>query len=247
MIFDKEVLDYLNGVAFSNGLNIRISCGGEPIKDRFQIIESLSKGKNIIHLGCVDHLPLIHKKIEQNLWLHARLCDCASRCLGIDINREGVEYIKNMFGYEDVVCANIIEEDIEEIKDDSWDYLVLGEVLEHVDNPCMFLNRIRECYSTNIDRLILTVPNAFSWQNITYTFSQTECINTDHRYWFTPYTLAKIISQAGMRVEQFFFCQPMSENRGLLSLARHPKLLFHHILFSRYPATRQTLLAVAKV
>lgn len=247
MIFDDDVNCYINGDAFSNGLKIKISNSGEPVKDRFQLIESLCKDKKVIHLGCVDHLPLIHKKIEQNIWLHARLCNCASRCLGIDINREGIEYIKNKLGYEDVICADIVDESIDEIKNDSWDYLVLGEILEHVDNPCFFLNRIRENYSTNIDRLIITVPNAFSWQNITYTFNHVECINTDHRYWFTPYTLAKIVYQAGMKWEQFFFCQPIGDNYTISSCFRHPSQLFHYALFKRYPATRQTLLAVVKV
>lgn len=246
MIFDDEVDKYLNGAAFSNGLKIRISNSEESVKDRFQIIESLCRDKKVIHLGCVDHLPLIQKKLEQNSWLHARLCDCSSRCLGIDINREGIEYIRNTLGYEDVICANLIEESIDEIKNDSWDYLVLGEVLEHMDNPCMFLKKIQENYS-NIDKLIITVPNALSLQNITFTFSNIECINTDHRYWFTPYTLANVVCHAGMRVEQFFLCQPISENNNLLYLAAHPKGLFRHMLFKRYPATRQTLLAVAKV
>ena len=247
MDFDNEVLDYLNNVKFSNGLPITISHRGEPVSDRFQIIESLCTKKKVIHLGCVDHLPLIHQKIEQNLWLHARLCKYTQRCLGIDINSEGINFVRNDLGYEDVICGDILGEDIIEIKKNFWDYLVMGEILEHVNDPCLFLNRIREKYENNIDKLIITVPNAFSWQNMTYTFSHQECINTDHRYWFTPYTLAKVISQAGMHVEQFSFCQSININPGMLSWIRHPTRIFNQILFNRYPATRLTLLMVAKI
>jgi hypothetical protein len=247
MEFDREVFDYLAGEKFSNGLTVKISPDGEPISDRFQIIESLCANKNIIHLGCVDHLPLINKKIEQNLWLHSRLCKCSKRCLGIDINKEGINFLRNDLGYTDVIYGDIVGEEIGEIKKNSWDYLVLGEVLEHMDDPCLFLSQIREKYTHNIDRLIITVPNAFSWQNITYTFQHRECINTDHRYWFTPYTLAKVVSQAGMSVEQFSFCQSIHECHGILSSVLHPTLLFQKILFSRYPVTRLTLLMVVKV
>jgi len=247
MQFDKDIPDYLHGEKFSNGLAIAISHSGEPVIDRFQIIESLCANKNIIHLGCVDHLPLINKKIEQNIWLHARLCKCANRCLGVDINGEGINFIINNLGYNDVIYGNIMEDDIEEIKNNKWDYLVLGEILEHVDDPCLFISRIREKYQGNIDRIIVTVPNAFSWQNITYTFSHRECINTDHRFWFTPYTLAKVLSRANISVEQFYFCLPINENPNIFSRLLHPTLLFYNILYSRYPATRQTLLMVAKI
>ncbi|HOJ97687.1 MAG TPA: hypothetical protein PK024_12720, partial [Methanospirillum sp.] len=74
MKFNSDVFDYISGRKFSNGASIKIAKGNEPICNRFQIIESLCTNKTIIHLGCVDHLPLISKKIEQNTWLHARLC-----------------------------------------------------------------------------------------------------------------------------------------------------------------------------
>lgn len=123
----------------------------------------------------------------------------------------------------------------------------MGEILEHVDNPCAFLIAIRERYSRCINRMIITVPNAFSWQNISYTFSCEECINTDHRYWFTPYTLGKIATQAGMEIEQFRFCQPTLSSKKNLSWLIHPVSFFRHLILSRFPATRQTLVMVVKL
>lgn len=247
MVPNHLIFEYIRGEKFSDGLAVPISYCREPVIDRFQIIESLCSGKNVIHLGCVDHLPLISKKIEQNLWLHARLCKCAKRCMGIDINKDGINFIKNNLFYDDVIYGDIFGEDINEIKKNYWDYMVMGEILEHVNDPCLFLSQIQQKYSENINKLIITVPNAFSWQNIKSTFSHIELINSDHRYWFTPYTLAKIISQAGMSVEFFLFCLPIPENQRMISWFLHPTRLFHHILFSWFPATRQTLLMVAKL
>lgn len=246
MEFEKHVKNFLSGSSFSNGLSLKICHKNDPLRDRFSIIEEICNGKDIIHLGCVDHLPLVEKKIKDGVWLHARLCSCARKCLGIDINNEGVEYLTKL-GYSEVICADITKDDIPDLIGNQWDYLVLGEILEHVDNPCAFLTTIHEKYSKNVGRMIITVPNAFSWQNILHTFSHEECINTDHRYWFTPYTLAKITIRAGMEVESFLFCQPVPLPVGRLSWLIHPRSLLRHAILYRYPATRQTLVMVVKL
>jgi len=246
MEFDKSVQNYLSGLDFSSGLVLDIAKKENSIFDRISILESLSKDKKIIHLGCCDHIPLIQKKIKNNTWLHGRLCKSSKRCIGIDINEDGVNFIKNNLGFGDVLCGDIIEEDINSITEEHWDYMVLGEILEHVDNPGLFLSSIQSKYHGIVDRLVITVPNAFSYQNIRYTFSNKECINTDHRYWFTPYTLAKIVTLAGMQVEKFFFCIPFPRSNGLFHYI-HPKGRFLDFIYKHYPSTRQTLVMVVVI
>lgn len=246
MEFDKEAGQHISGKKFSDGVKIIIANDNEPLIDRFEIIESICKNKKVIHLGCVDHLPLIDQKREKNLWLHSRLCECSSKCLGIDINKEGIEYVRSI-GFKDVVYANILTDTIDEIEQKYWDYLIMGEVLEHIDDPCYFLKKIKERYSNNIDKLIISVPNAFSWQNISSTFSNVEYINSDHRFWFTPFTLAKIVFQAGMNLENFYFCQSIDNKRGLLTDIIHPTKIFYKLMYKKCPATRLTLLAIVKL
>ena len=95
-----------------------------------------------------------------------------------------------------------------EIENVKFDYAILGEVLEHVDNPVLFIASIIDSYRENIDRLIITVPNAFSsWHN-KMAKKGIECINSDHRYVFTPYTLTKVLNEAGMEVEEIVFADP---------------------------------------
>ncbi len=247
MKFDNDVFDYISGSQFSNGASIKIAKSNEIIYNRFQLIESLCANKNIIHLGCVDHLPLISKKIEKNTWLHARLCKVIKRCLGIDINIEGINYLKDKLGYNDVIFGDIAYENIGEIHNNFWNFLVMGEILEHVDNPCFFLQQIREKYKNNIEKLIITVPNAFSWQNFINVFYHRELINTDHRYWFSPYTLAKILFKAGIQVEEFYFCDSFDRDYRMKFIISHPSIIFQKFLFKMYPATRLTLLMVAKL
>lgn len=119
-------------------------------------------------------------------------------------------------------------------------------MLEHIDNPCLFLSDVQKKYHGIVDRLVITVPNALSYQNMKYTFLNKEYINTDHRYWFTPYSLGKIVTLVGMEVEKFFFCVPFPRNNGVF-YALNPKSILFDFICKHYPPTRETLLMVAVV
>jgi len=246
MKFDEKAASYLKDEAFSSSLYVPISGNERHVPDRLGIIEGLATGKNIIHLGCADHLSLISKKIENNIWLHGRLRNCAKRCLGIDINREGIEYLRDRIGINDLVCADLLNDEVDEIKGNKWDYMVIGEVLEHLDNPELFLSNLRKKFKANIGKLIITVPNAFFWLNFRNALAHRENINSQHYYWFSPYTLAKIIISSGMTPEDFRFCEPIpvrNDYKARLNI----RLLIGKFLLKRFPALRETLVMVASL
>jgi len=56
-----------------------------------------------------------------------------------------------------------------------------------------------------VERIIITVPSALRFRNLN---GMKECINTDHRYWFTPFTIAKVCIEAGIYPEKLLFCDP---------------------------------------
>lgn len=209
MKFTKEVTKYLAGEKFSNGLNIKIAEKEKSICYRLEMLENLVKGKRIIHVGFADHIPLIKNKIANNIWLHKRLIESAEFCVGIDIDQSAVDFIKNEIHKENIYCIDITrkEQIPVEILQQNWDYLVLGEVLEHVDNPVAFLENINRNFQGIAKNLIITVPNAWDIANIYLLRKNIEFINSDHRYWFTPYTLAKIGLRAGLNPDSFFYVQ----------------------------------------
>lgn len=205
MRFESTVFNYLTGKKFIGSLYVTISDLAKTPITRVEFLTTKVKGKKIIHLGCVDHLPLVDSKIKSNTWLHSLLCEQSQRCLGIDINQEGIDYIKSL-GYKDSIYYDMLSEPASEtILKENWDLLILGEILEHVDNPVLFLTKIREKYGSVIKQMVITVPNALRWINFKNVLKNKEVINSDHRFWFTPYTLAKISTQAGYEVEEFDF------------------------------------------
>jgi hypothetical protein len=228
-------LRYFKGAAFSSGLRVPIARPEKTIAYRMETIEEMVRGKKIIHVGCADHLPLIQEKIKQNKWFHKRLSDCTERCLGIDINPEGVDFMRGL-GYRDTVAADLSAGDIPEaVKTDRWDYLVMGEILEHTDNPVVFLQTIGRSTRAHVDRTIVSVPNAFRLENFETVVRHAETINSDHRYWFTPYTLGKIGFQAGMQVEGFQLCQAFE-------VPRHR--VVRRLLLILFPGFRDTVVMV---
>jgi len=205
MKFEPQIYEYLENKEFIGSLHVKISTPSSKPLSRIEYLTTIATGKKVIHLGCVDHLPLVDQKIANNSWLHKLLHEKADRCLGIDINADGIDYMKKI-GYEDCLAHNMIEDKpAQQILGEKWDYLILGELLEHIDNPVLFLSQIREKYGHVIDKVLITVPNGFRWVNIKKVFRNKEVINSDHRFWYTPYTLAKVCTNAGLEVEEFSF------------------------------------------
>lgn len=204
LLFDQEDKKYLDGSLFSSIYVFRLKGESKP-QTRLECLKTLVKDKSIVHFGCVDHLPLITQRRQSGNWLHEVLEQSATRVVGIDINEEGIAYM-NREGFEAYV-SNVVTEDIPApVRTKRWDYLLAGEVLEHIGNPVEFLANIRQKYGAVTDRIVITVPNALSYTSIRFALRDEELINTDHRFWFTPYTLAKVATDAGITVEGFELC-----------------------------------------
>jgi 2-polyprenyl-3-methyl-5-hydroxy-6-metoxy-1,4-benzoquinol methylase len=244
--FEPGVLPYLRGDSFSNGLCLRIATKESQTPDRLTMLDSLLSAKRVIHVGCCDHVPLIKHKITTNTWLHSRICRVATNCFGIDTSAEGIELMRDELGYHDVACANIVLDEIHAIDQQEWDYMLLGEILEHLDDPVGFLKSIRERYQHNVARVLITVPNAFGLLNLRLAFHHQECINTDHRHWFSPYTLGRMLVSAGMEPEELFFCEPFPADDSWHSKVR-PRTAIANLLVRRYPALREGLVMIARL
>jgi hypothetical protein len=206
MKFSDDIFPYLSGQAFSNGLPVGVSHRWAEVADRFSLISERVTGGKVVHVGFTDHIPLIEQKMKRGTWMHGFVAQRTRRCLGIDIDATAVQHVRDTYGTPDIIAADIMQE-IPAIRTDHWDYILLGEILEHVDDPVLFLRSIRERYQNQIDRMIITVPNAFAYDNFRFLWRQQEIINSDHRYWFSPYTLAKIAARAGYTIEEFSFCE----------------------------------------
>lgn len=235
-------IPFLKGEKFSSGLVFPLAdvTAKGTVKDRIGYLSFLVKGKRILHVGCVDHLPLIDEKRKHNLWLHETLDRVADKCSGVDINVEGCKYVRQL-GFEDIYCFDVIKDPIpQELSQETFDYLILGEMIEHVDNPVDFLIALRKKFAGLAEQLVVTTPNVFRIQNLVTTLRRRECINSDHRYWFSPYTLTKVLTVAGYEDVEIDTVWFDPQGNGIKSLIRS-------IVGASFPNMRDCLIAKASL
>ena len=222
MKFDGPTLDYLSGKTFSNGVRFDLGNRGRAQR-RFERVVDLCRDRSVLHVGCCDHVELIRDKVARGVYLHQNLCNAARRCVGVDINAAGVDLLHDL-GFPDVHVPD-------DVPDIEYDICLLGDVIEHVGDVVSFLQSMRRY---RFKELVVVTPNLFRLRNF---LSSGEVVNTDHRYWFSPYTLAKVLVDAGYRPQRIELCHSdYASARGAL-LAR---------VLDRFPKYRDTLIAVAE-
>ena len=81
---------------------------------------------------------------------------------------------------------------------------LVPDVIEHLPAPAAFLRRLAQCLPDA--EFVVTVPNALSLRNAAQTLVGVERINTDHRAWFSPFTLLKVLADAGLQPQSLHGC-----------------------------------------
>lgn len=236
-------LEYLEGKKFEAGYDFEIKGRIFPQK-RIEKILEIVKDKKVLHVGCCDHIPLIKDKINKGTWLHKLLIENCRKVLGIDINKEAIKYVKEEIGYKNIIYCNLLEEIKEEITREKWDYIILGEILEHTDNPVSFIQAIVEKYKENVEKILITVPNIYCPKRILDGIKkERESINSDHRYWFTPYTLLKVGIRGKLKEPELYFVDLNAYNR----LKRNIEKILKKNIFKYKLYEFETLILVGKL
>jgi hypothetical protein len=206
MQIDKDNERFLLGKSISNAMYFTIK--REPLYSRNEVLIRMVKNKNVLHLGCADHISLIQTKRRRGTYLHDLLTQSAKKVIGADINSNAIEEM-NRLGINEVYHVSDIPNDI------SFDFLLVPDVIEHVGNIDNFLNGLRDY---GIEKIIVTTPNAYRLEN-RLAFKK-ELVNTDHRYWFSPYTLVKSIYACKYKLVQLFYTDIISFKKPFSSLIK---------------------------
>lgn len=159
-------------------------------KDRLTFLKDLVFGKKVLHVGFVDW-PKIRPatSLHKNLAPHCEILD------GIDL-RPAPEEMS--------VPNGEIFTSWEQITD-KYDFIIIPEVLEHVDNVKSFfeiLNRYRA-------KLIITTPDAYLLHHHFRELDDgrfQELVHPDHKCWYSPYTLTNTINSfSNKKVKKLFW------------------------------------------
>jgi 2-polyprenyl-3-methyl-5-hydroxy-6-metoxy-1,4-benzoquinol methylase len=199
VILDEQTWNYLNGAAFSNGGSFTAGSGG--VVARNDLIAELSRGMRVLHVGCADHAPLIAAKRADGVYLHDRIAHEAASVTGLDVDERALDDMRRL-GITDLYTPSTLP------ADRTFDLVVAADVIEHVSDVGRFLRAL----AVHDAPVLVTTPNALRLRN--RRLWTTELVNTDHRYWFSPYTLAKSLVEAGLMPTTFWYTDVARLTRG---------------------------------
>jgi 2-polyprenyl-3-methyl-5-hydroxy-6-metoxy-1,4-benzoquinol methylase len=212
---------------------------------RVDYILELCRGKKVLHLGCSDY-PFTKDRIGTSLFLHDKLLKISSKVVGLDLSKEGIEIMKNA-GYCNIYLGNIENADIYD-KLGIFDIILAGEIIEHISNPGLFLDSIREFIKNNNTKLIITTVNSYCLFRNIYHFTHLgkEYVHPDHVYYFSFSTLKRLLNQHKFTLIDFVFYNIDQELKKTKSVAKYFWFLD---MISKYffPSTSDGLIAISKV
>lgn len=110
--------------------------------------------KNVIDLGCLGE----NKKVKFSK-LHSLILKNSNSCLGVDIHNDRILELKKE-GFN-LICDNVIELKKVIKTNKKFDVIVAGELIEHLENPGLFLNNLKQVMHKD-SLIILTTPNVYS-------------------------------------------------------------------------------------
>lgn len=192
------------------------------MKDRFQVIRDYCKGKDVLDVGSTGDLE--HHLREKERWIFWHLQDVAKAVVGVDLDKKGVDRV------QELGIPNIYYGDAETYKfNKTFDVIVAGEIIEHLDNPGHFLDNMRSQLNQQ-GALIITTPNTFSINNSLrgLLFAHVPLFH-EHVNAYTESLLVELLRRHGFVVDQIYYyteppqktiaCTPW-QNKLLRALSR---------------------------
>lgn len=182
------------------------------VVDRCDYIVNRCRSKHVLHLGCTDW-PYTETKRSNGALLHKRLYESASSLVGVDLDANGVACLQQL-GYPDIYVDNAECLRHPAVCRRSYDVIVAGEIIEHLENPGNFLRSIQSLM-TGQTEMILTTVNAYCLFRFFYYLMGLEEIHADHNYYFSPRVLCCLLERCGLDVVDFCYYRVGKEIRAL--------------------------------
>ena len=184
------------------------------VVQRTDTILELCRGKSVLHLGCTNY-PYTDDAIAKDMLLHPQIEKVAAEVYGIDTDEQGIKELTTRGS------NNILRADLERLDDldlnRTFDTIVAGDMIEHLNNPGSFLTGIKRFMNADT-RLVLTTINAycgmrFLWYGLRGKRGRVEFVHPDHVAYYSYSTLKLLVERHGMKVESFLFYDIGKEHR----------------------------------
>ncbi|KVN08197.1 hypothetical protein WT09_30705 [Burkholderia stagnalis] len=185
--------------------------------DRIQFISDLAKNSTVLDIGCYDETAL--SKVGTKHYLHHQITEKAKRVVGVDnsslIPDEGIADTENSRIYRSDAC------DLPAALTDgvSYDVIVAGEFIEHIENHVAFLKAVRERFPGS--KLVISTPNGAAMSNFIMSLLRKEAQHPDHLHVFSYKTLNTVFTRSGYKNFEiipyhFYATELILNSRGIM-------------------------------
>jgi SAM-dependent methyltransferase len=213
----------------------------ETANERLLGILAEVRGPDILHVGCVNH-GLPQSKGEVRDYLHYQLCRRFSGChvVGLDIEADAIERLGKL-GFE------VVHGDAHEIPyRKTFDTIVAGELLEHLQNPGLFLDSCARALKPG-GRLVLTTPNVFTpLLFLMYLKNYDRAFNPDHTAWFCPQTLQEALRRSHFVIGDLRFVDDLRPDTSASYYYKGFAYVWKAVRFLLPRSLRNTMLVVCQ-
>jgi hypothetical protein len=192
--------------------------------DRVDFIGRACEGFRVLDLGAMDETAWAAKR-GRGTWLHEEIGSGALAVDGIDnsalVPAEGLRTGPNAtIRRGDITDPDLLVATLAHAPD----VVVIGELIEHLENPLQFLKRLAAIDRLAGKTLILSTPNATALHNVLVGLAQRESTHRDHLYIFSYKTLATLCTRAGFHEWEIIpyysrFTEMQERHLGVLRLA----------------------------
>ena len=173
------------------------------VNGRQEVILGKCANKSVLHLGCVDS-GLVLDRFKRGELMHQKLSNVATELWGVDIDAEGISYLSSK-GFDNLIADDICDLDrIEVLQKQSFDVIVASEIIEHLENPGLFLNSVKRLMAPEKTELIVTIPNAFRIDTLIWLFRGIEYVHPDHNYWFSYHTATNLLRKSYFEISEVY-------------------------------------------
>lgn len=195
----KEDLNAYNNLMSKNSKKFKekwkISTG-YSLNIRTDLIDLIKEDKlkemNILEIGCACGATLLEL---ENRYPNSRL-------YGIDMDKDAIKISES---YYETKCMNIENEEFN-YSNNHFDYILIGDVLEHLIEPEKVLNKIYKILN-NKGRLITSIPNVMHYSNVinllqgNWTYEDAGLLDRTHLRFYTKKEIIKMFSNQDYIVE----------------------------------------------
>jgi SAM-dependent methyltransferase len=202
---------------------------------KFLPIYEYCKGKRVLDVGCAGDYTKLEDICNS---LFCRLSEHAD-IYGIDINGDAIDYLTRI-GFK---CRLLNAAHIEELSESPFDVILLGDIIEHMPDPAIFLIKMRPFLKSD-GFVICTTPNAMHYLNTLSMILHREVTRRQHAMWFCAVTMKNVFRFAGYALEQMYFINYWDSLREGGGSIRRLRLSLEKLLFWINPELAPTLLGV---